>query len=149
DKPAIAEIVFPIYTDQNQTVLKLKSKELSAGYLTPSQYRQQVLQFKDKPKAKWPKDNPFLNGDIQCDELDAPAYRYIGWNADRSLFSDRRVRRAMTHSLNREDLIKEVFVNLGTIAVGPILPSSPFADPTIKPLPFDLTKAKALLAEAG
>jgi ABC-type transport system substrate-binding protein len=149
DRPAIQEIVFPIYTDQNQTVLKLKAKELSAGYLRASQYRQQVQQYEGKPKDSLPKDNPFLNENITCDNLDSPLYRYVGWNADRPMFKDKMVRRAMTHALNREAIVKDVFVGLGSVAVGPFLPSTPFNDPGVRAWSFDLDEAKKVLSAAG
>ncbi|HEX2879965.1 MAG TPA: ABC transporter substrate-binding protein, partial [Polyangiaceae bacterium] len=66
DKPAIKTLVYPIYTDVNQTVLKLKAKELSVGFLMPSQYRREILDFQKLPQAQQPKDNPFLNGTLTC-----------------------------------------------------------------------------------
>lgn len=149
DKPAVKTIVYPIYTDTNQTVLKLKAKELSVGMLMPSQYRREILDFEKLPKAQQPKDNPFLNGTLSCQIVDLPSFRYIGWNALRSPFSDVNVRKAMTYALNREAIIKDVFVGLGKVARGPFLESSTDLDPSIQPLPFDLQEAAKLLDAAG
>jgi ABC-type transport system substrate-binding protein len=149
DKPPIQKIIYPIYTDQNQSVLKLKSKELQAERLLRSLYRREVLEFANLPAAQRPKDNPFLNGEVQCDLIDIPGYRFIGWNSVRPLFTDQRVRAAMTHALNREGIVKDVFAGLGKVARGPFMEGSPDMDPAIKPLPFDLQKASALLDEAG
>lgn len=147
--PAIKSIRYPIYTDRTQTVLKLRSGELSFGMLRPGQYREEVLQFQNVPEAQRPKNSPFLNGDIKCDVVDEPAYQYIGWNGDKPLFSDRRVRRAMTLALNREEIVTKVFVGLGRVSRGPFLEGTPFLAPEIEPLPFDLKQAATLLAEAG
>jgi ABC-type transport system substrate-binding protein len=147
DKPAIKEILYPIYTDPNQTLLKLKAHELSAGGLTPGQYREELKQYDGNPQK--PKGSPFFDGRIQNTKMTQPAYSYIGWNADRPLFADKRVRRAMTMAFNRRQIIDSVFVGLGKISTGPFLSSSPYIDPEIKPIPFDLNGAKALLAEAG
>jgi ABC-type transport system substrate-binding protein len=149
DKPAIARILYPIYTDQNQTVLKLKANELTASRLQPQQYRREVVDFQALPKDRWPKDNPFLNGEIQCDVINLPSFTYLGWNTDRPLFADVRVRQALTYALNREGILKDVFMGLGQIARGPFLEDSTDLDPEVKPLPFDLTKAAALFDEAG
>jgi ABC-type transport system substrate-binding protein len=149
DKPAIKTIIYPIYTDTNQTVLKLKAKELSVGFLVPSQYRREILDFQKLPKDQQPKDNPFLNGTLTCQIIDLPSFRYIGWNSLRARFSDVRVRKAMTFALNREAIIRDVFVGLGKVARGPFLEGSSDLDPSIEPLPFDLQQATQLLEEAG
>ncbi|MBM4362157.1 MAG: hypothetical protein FJ104_05715, partial [Deltaproteobacteria bacterium] len=147
DRPAIREIVYPIYTDPSQTLLKLRAHELSAGGLTPGQYREQILDPKrtGAPTA----GNPFLDGRLECRTLDQPAFRYLGWNADRPLFADARVRRAMTLAWNRKQIVENVFVGLGQVTTGPFLPGSPYNDPDIQPWPFDLAAARRLLEEAG
>lgn len=147
--PAIKSIRYPIYTDATQTVLKLKSGELSFGGLRAGQYREEVLQFQGLPEARQPKNSPFFNGEIQCDVVDQPAYSYIGWNADKPMFSDARVRRAMTLALNRQEIVQKVFSGLGRVSRGPFLESTPYLAPEIEPLPFDLKQAAALLQEAG
>src|SRR5262249_49694940 len=64
-------------------------------------------------------------------------------------FADKRVRRAMTLALNRRQIIDSVFVGLGQLSTGPYLPGSPYNDPSVTPIPYDLEAAKKLLAEAG
>jgi peptide/nickel transport system substrate-binding protein len=147
--PAIKSVRYPIYTDLTQTVLKLKSGELSFGQLRAGQYREEVQQYAALPEAQRPKDNPFLNGTIQCDVVDQATYSFIGWNADKPLFSDRRVRTAMTLAINRQEIITKVFNGMGQVARGPFLETSNYLAPEIKPLPFDLQRSAALLKEAG
>jgi ABC-type transport system substrate-binding protein len=149
EMPAIKAIRYPIYTDRTQTVLKLKSGELSFGQLRSGQYREEVLQYQNVPAAQRPANNPFTNGQIRCDVVDQPSYTYIGWNSDNPLFKDRRVRTAMTLALNRQEIITKVFSGMATISRGPFLESSNYLAPEVKPLPFDLKQAAALLKEAG
>ena len=149
EKPAIKEVIYPIYTDKTLTVLKLKSGEINFAKLNPSQYREEYLDWQSKPKATWPKNSPFLNGDVECTTTPAPGYRYIGWNADKPLFSDKRVRRAMTQAFNRQKIIDKVFVGLGDIVTGPLMPWTGNADPNIRPWPYDLDASRKLLGEAG
>ena len=148
-KPAIRELVYPIYTDPNKTLLLLKAREVGFASLRASQYREEILRWQGVPAAEHPPDNPFLNGELSCETKLQFAYYYVGWNADKPLFSDRRVRRAMTHALNRQGIIDNVYVGLGSITTGPYLSFSPGIDPEIEPIPFDLDAARALLAEAG
>lgn len=147
--PALKSVRYPIYTDATQTVLKLKSGELTFGGLRAGQYREEVLQFQNVPEAQRPKSNPFANGELKCDIVDQPSFSYIGWNAENPLFEDKRVRRAMTLSFNRQEILTKVFSNLGRVARGPYLEATPYHAPEIQPLPFDLKQASALLHEAG
>lgn len=149
DKPAIREIRYPIYTDAALTLLKLKSGEINFGGLRPSQYQEEVLRFRDLPESARPKDSQFFNGQIGCEEVDRPAFFYVGWNADKPMFADKRVRRAMTVALNRQQIVDKVFVGLGRVARGPYMETTPYNSPEITPLPFDKAQAAALLKEAG
>jgi len=80
---------------------------------------------------------------------DWPGFSYIGWNLRKPLFQDKRVRQALTMLMNREAMLKEIFYCMGTIATGPDDYKSPYANPEIKPWPFDPERAGKLLADAG
>jgi peptide/nickel transport system substrate-binding protein len=148
-KPAIKRVTYPIYSDPNQTVLRLKSGELDFMYLFPGQYREEFQNWQDRPKSEWPKNNPFLNGDIQCQVVPEQSYFFTAWNMDKPLFADVKVRTAMTLAFRRKELIDRVFAGLGEPVSGPFLPESGFLDPDVDPLDFNLDRAKQLLAEAG
>jgi ABC-type transport system substrate-binding protein len=147
EKPAIAKIVYPIYNDPNTALLKLKAHEFTYSGLTPGQYREEIKRYEDAGQK--PANSPFFDGRIQCGKATLPVYRYIGWNMDKPVFADARVRRAMTHAFDRQRIIDSVFAGLGTVTTSPYLPHTPYADPSIKPMPFDLEAAKKLLSEAG
>jgi ABC-type transport system substrate-binding protein len=147
EKPAIKQIVYPIYSDPTQTMLKLKAHELNVGDLMPGPYREEIYDYQQS--GKHPKDSPFFDGRINCDVAPSSAFRYIGWNADSPYFSDKRVRRAMTLAFDRKRLLDSVWVGLGTLVSGPFAPDAPYNDPSVQVLPFDLAAAKKLLAEAG
>ena len=76
-------------------------------------------------------------------------YYYIGYNQRRDLFNDRRVRTALTHLVDRERILKDVYLGLARVVTGNFFIDGPYYDHTIKPYPFDIEKAKTLLAEAG
>ncbi len=149
DLPAIRQIVYPIYSDPDLELLKLKAGEHTFGGLAPRQYREQIQKWADVPAERRPKDNPFLNGQISHETMIVMVFYYIGWNADKPMFQDKRVRQAMTMACNRQAIIDNVFVGLGEVAVGPFFALSPYHDPAIEPWPFDLQKAKQLLNDAG
>jgi peptide/nickel transport system substrate-binding protein len=76
-------------------------------------------------------------------------YNYIGWNEARAFFKDRRVRLAMTYSVNRPAIVEYIQKGYGKVITGPFYIYGKQNDPNIKPWPFDLEKAKQLLDEAG
>jgi peptide/nickel transport system substrate-binding protein len=148
-RPPIREIVYPIFTDPSHGLLKLKARDLTFGELLPSQYREEILRWEGEAPGRGPADSPFRNGDIRCETHLRPAYNYLGWNADKPMFADKRVRRAMTRALNRKGIIENVYAGLAELATGPFLPTSPYNDPEVPVLAFDLDAARKLLGEAG
>ena len=65
------------------------------------------------------------------------------------MFSDKRVRQAMSHAFNAQLLIDDVFLGLGERTTGPMPTVQPYYDRSLEPYAFDLERAKALLDEAG
>lgn len=77
------------------------------------------------------------------------SYTFICWNTARSLFSDSRVRRALTMAIDRDSIIEGLLPGIGRPASGPVLSFLWAHDPDLKPLPFDPEGARHLLEEAG
>jgi len=70
-------------------------------------------------------------------------------NAPHPIFSDRRTRRALSMAVDRVAMLKNVFGADGKLAHGPFSASSPYADTTLHPLPYDTIAAKAAFDSAG
>jgi peptide/nickel transport system substrate-binding protein len=77
----------------------------------------------------------------------------VAWNQKQkgqaTRFADKRVRQAMTLLTNRQRMVEEVMLGYGQVCTGPFSPLTKQADPNVKPWPYDPTRAKALLKEAG
>ena len=149
--PAIKEIRYYIIQDPDQDFLRLRAGKLRLSGLRAKTYDNEILRYQSGkiPKDQWPQDSPFLDGRILNKRFLAMGYSYIGWNADKPLFKDKRVRRALTLACNRQGMIDTIYSGLGQVAVGSSYQLSGHNDPNIKPLPFDLKQAQALLKEAG
>jgi peptide/nickel transport system substrate-binding protein len=76
-------------------------------------------------------------------------YNMITWNGKREGLNDARVRRAITLSLNRGEMLAVLRKGYGTIAVSPIPPFHWAFDRSLAMLPFDTVTAKRLLGQAG
>ena len=77
-------------------------------------------------------------------------YSHITWNTREPPFDDPRVRRAMAHLLDRQWIVDEVQRGRGEVGYCHGKPAYKICQtPGLKPLPFDIDKARQLLAEAG
>ncbi|MEE8409338.1 MAG: ABC transporter substrate-binding protein, partial [Myxococcota bacterium] len=75
--------------------------------------------------------------------------QWIGWNEDRPMFADRRVRQAMTMLIDRNDIVDNLRLGLDTLAVSWFYPGTKEFDAGITPLPYDPDEASDLLEAAG
>ncbi len=141
DKPPIKQITYLIFPEPKTNIFRFKSGELSFARLTPSDYREEILNAAP--------DSPFKTGSIKHDFYDQTVYYYIGWNLDSPLFGDKSVRRAMTMFLDRERILKNIFMGLGTVATGPFYYKSPYNDGSIEPIPYNPEQARRLIHSAG
>jgi peptide/nickel transport system substrate-binding protein len=68
---------------------------------------------------------------------------------DRNPMKDARVRQAMSMAINRDGIVERLLEGQGGPASQFAAPSLPGRAPELPPLPYDLDRARALLAEAG
>ncbi len=84
----------------------------------------------------------------------ASGMEYLGWNNADPMFSDARVRRAMTLAIDVDRIISDMFEVEGhtyaSRCLGTVGPNTgAWINPDIEALPYDPEAAKALLDEAG
>lgn len=96
----------------------------------------------------WQQDkaiNEFFNFETRW----APSYNRLVLNLTNPKLSDKRVRQAISYSINYDNLVNNVFEGFANRIVGPIHSSRPYYAKTIPLYQLDIAKAKALLADAG
>jgi peptide/nickel transport system substrate-binding protein len=64
-------------------------------------------------------------------------------------FADRRVRQALSHAINREEIVQYVLFGMGKPAAGAYEDTMAFANTALHPHAFDPEKARTLLTAAG
>ena len=116
--------------------LELQAGGLDFMALTPIQYTTQT-------------DTPAFQSKFNKFRYITFSYTYLGYNQKRELFRDRRVRQALTHAINKQEIIDGVLLGLGQAATGPYKPDSWVYNREVRRYEHNPGKAKSLLAEAG
>jgi peptide/nickel transport system substrate-binding protein len=137
DKPFFREVRFRILEDPNTALLALKKGEIDEMALTPEQWTTQTTGedfYVKNTKATAPEWVSF----------------HFGWNTKSLFFTDRRVRRAMSHAFDHERMLETICHGLYTPCTGVFHPTAWMA--TRQPLEAyrqNLDRAETLLDEAG
>ncbi len=76
-------------------------------------------------------------------------YVYIGYNNRKLLFSDGRVRKAMSMAINTDEIIQYIMYNEAERVTGPFPKVTEWYDESIKPVPYDPEGARKLLTSLG
>ncbi len=75
--------------------------------------------------------------------------RMLVFDCERPPFSDKRVRQAICHAIDRNRFLSEVYGNMAEAAIGPIPPGLAGYDPSYRVYYHDPERARSLLEEAG
>jgi peptide/nickel transport system substrate-binding protein len=89
------------------------------------------------------------SGKLHVERSPGTDYTYIGVNLRHPILSDRRVRHAIGHAIDRRAIVQYLRRGLATPAVGILPPVSPFFEPAVFSPDHDPAKARQLLDEAG
>ena len=135
-RPHISEVVYRVIPDTATTFLETRAGRLDLMNLTPEQY---LLQTSG---PQWEKEF------VKYRYLGS-VYVFLGFNMQHPFFQDKRVRRAISCAINRDEIVKMVLMGQGVPAFGPYKPGTWAYHPGLKPVTQDLARARALLAEAG
>lgn len=135
-RPYLDRFIMRIIPDTATMFLELKSGGLDWMGLSPIQFDRQT-------------DTPFFRNNFRKYKYLSFSYTYLGYNLRNPLFSDRRVRQAIAHAIDKEEIVRGVLLGYGVVATGPYKPDAWFYNPAVPSFPYDPERAKALLAQAG
>ncbi len=76
-------------------------------------------------------------------------YTYLGFNLEDPRFADRRVRQAIAHAIDKQELVDIVLLGLGQAVTGHYKPGSWAHNPDVMKYRHSPERARELLAEAG
>lgn len=132
--PYLDKVTFKFIGDPSAQIASLKAGDVDViGYdVSP----ENALLLEKDPKFK------VLNGYTTTEVI-------LSTNQTRKPFDDVRVRRAMAHAIDRSALIKGVMSGYGMPIGSHMDPGNPYYIDLTSAYPYNPTKAKQLLAEAG
>lgn len=132
-RPNFDTVIFKIVPDVNTRVAQLKAGELDYVGIEP-------VNLSAVQNEK----------NLKVDTIVSPEINLLNINHQNPLFTDKRVNQALEYALDRKGILENVAMGKGTLAPGP-LPSALkyWYDTSITARPYDVEKAKSLLAEAG
>jgi peptide/nickel transport system substrate-binding protein len=136
--PAFNRLVFREISSDKGRLAAFRNGETDTFGASPEQYRELI-------------NDKGLMERVQRFEFQNPVggYRFVAWNQKNPLFADKGVRQALTMLLDRPRMINEIALGYGVQSTGPFNPLSEQYSPAIEPWPYDVARAKKLLADAG
>lgn len=132
-KPYLDKFTHRVISDSDSLVNSLLSGDID-GSIYPNPAAKKQLEANSKLAVLVP---PF-------NEID-------GWyfNLKNPYLAKQEVRQAVAYALDMEQFAKDSLYGLGKPAAGPIAQGNYALDPSLKPWPYDLNKAKTLIQQAG
>jgi peptide/nickel transport system substrate-binding protein len=135
-KPAFDELMFRIIPDPSARLAALQNGEVDMIYSSAI------------PATEVARVGKFPGIQLRFSKIQTAGYQaYI--NMRNAPYSDRRVRQALAHAIDRAFIRNTVFPGLSGNMVGPVPPTSPLCNKALVDYALDPAKANALLDEAG
>lgn len=132
------KIVFKVIPDNNTAFTALKDDKLSA------------YDAIDAKRFKELEENKLFSDKFNLTRIGRFSYTYLGFNMRKEKLKDVRVRKAIAHSIDRDQINKTLSNGEGVPANTFVhVDQTKFLNTDIKPMNYDVEKAKGLLAEAG
>lgn len=133
-RPALDRVVFRTISDDT-----VRFTELTTGGIDVANQ----IDFKDVDD---------LQGDANLQAITGTFLnvQYLGFNQTLAPFDNEKVRQAVEHAINRQNISDAIFYGNYTLGAGPVAPGLPGYDASLADVyPYDPDKAKALLEESG
>jgi len=133
-RPSLDKIIFYYQPDKEKAWTRLLAGETDiVQEISPKNY-EMIRQYKHR---------------FYFDHYNLYYYTILLYNTYDTIFSNPKIRLALTHAIDREYIVKDILKGYGKVANGPMGVDSPYHNPAIKSVPFDPQKALTLLKKAG
>jgi len=134
--PAIDEIVWAFIPDNNTRLNALKAGGYDYGQIEPTQVAQ--MRGREGYEVHLISSNSVMHFDMSVET-----------ERGRALFSDRSVRQALFHAIDRHAIADQLMEGTVEVADSPLNTTSPYYNPDVTVYEFDPDLARRMLDEAG
>lgn len=133
--PYLDALVFKVIPDATTQLAALETGAVDAIFVNQPDHH---AKLKANPK-------------MQVHETVLNSLIYLGFNCKKPPFADPQVRRALSHAVNKDEILRVALGGIGVTAFAPLPSSLPGFDASLKAfeLGYDPKQAQALLKEAG
>ena len=137
--PALDEIIYQILPDRAAAGNALEADQI------------QLAAFSAVPLSDLERISKVPGLKVYADGYEALTYQLtVEINHRRKELADLKVRQAIAHAIDKEFVVKTIFLGFAAPATGPVPAfDKTFYEPDTKQYPFDIAKAESLLDEAG
>lgn len=89
----------------------------------------------------------FQQNQFKITNYEGRGYEYIIFNYDKPIMKDINFRKSITHAINRKQIVEESYLGKASMVNFPLHSKSKYYDESIKPLDFNVDKAKEYLGK--
>lgn len=138
-QPLLDEIIYRVLPDRAAAAGALETEEIG------------LAAFSAVPLADLARISKVPGIQVITKGYEALTYQLIvEINHRRKELADLKVRRAIAHAIDKDFVVKTIFLGYATASTGPVpVNDRQFYTPEVETYPFDIAKANALLDEAG
>ena len=139
DEPYLDEIVYQVLPDRTSAAAALEAEEI------------QLAAFSAVPLADLDRISKVPGLKVITKGYEGLTYQLVvEINHRRKELADLKVRQAIAHAIDKDFVVKTIFLGYAATATGPVPKNDPqFYTADVPTYPFDVAKANALLDEAG
>ncbi|WP_161569153.1 ABC transporter substrate-binding protein [Candidatus Oscillochloris fontis] len=133
--PYIDNVVFKVIPDAATQLAALQAGEVDLIFVNSPNH---ISKLKE-------------DSSVQMIETQMNSMIYLGFNLAKTPLDDVKVRQALSHAINKDEIQMAALNGMGEVAFAPMAPTLPGFDPSLKDLElgYDPAKATELLTEAG
>jgi peptide/nickel transport system substrate-binding protein len=133
--PYLSELVFKVIPEATTQMAALEVGEVDVVFVNQPSHLQKLA----------------ANPELRTEEMVLNSLVYLGFNSQKGPFAEPLVRQALSHAVDKQQIVDIALGGLGQLAYTPLPPTLLGFDPALKEseLGYDLDQARALLQEAG
>jgi peptide/nickel transport system substrate-binding protein len=133
EKPSIDTLIFKVVPESSTRLMELQSGQVD------------VIKSIDPGQIATIQNNK----DMELQSVPGANLFYVSINTTKAPFDNVKVRQALNHAVNKDQIVDAIYEGNGTKAINALPPTIFSFDDTAGPYEYNPEKAKELLAEAG